>query len=67
MPTQRENNCCKSTNIVDSKIEEADLNCITEHEGFIANCLNRYVLETSFYEFRQENGPLDEQEEPIHE
>ncbi|XP_062585136.1 uncharacterized protein LOC134246797 [Saccostrea cucullata] len=42
-------------------IEEGGGTCITEHEGF-ANCLNRWVLETSFYEYLQENGPLEENE-----
>lgn len=67
MPTRKENKCCRNTNIVDSKIEEDDLTCITHHEGFIANCLNRHVLETSYYEYREENGPHNEQQEPIHE
>jgi hypothetical protein len=29
------------------------------HKG-AANCLNQYVLETSYYEYVQENGPLEE-------
>lgn len=41
-------------------IEEADLQCITEHEGFIVNCTNRYVLKTSYYEFIEDNGPLED-------
>ncbi|XP_062580770.1 uncharacterized protein LOC134242685 [Saccostrea cucullata] len=66
MPTNAENKCCQRTNIVDAKIEEESLQCITQHEGFIANCLNRYVLETSFYEYIQESGPLEENEH-VHE
>jgi hypothetical protein len=58
-------NVAKSTNIVDGKIEEVGLACITQHEGFVVNCLNQYVVETSFYE-RKENGLL-EQNERIHE
>jgi hypothetical protein len=31
------------------------------HKGaYLANCLNQYVLETSYYEYVQENGPLEE-------
>jgi len=60
MSTRRESKCCRDTNIVDSKIEEAELDCITEHEGFQVNCLNPYVLETSYYEYLQENGPPDQ-------
>jgi len=66
MPTRKENKCCQNTNIVDAKVEEEEINCITEHEGFIVNCLNRYVLETSYYEHKQENGPLQDGE-LIHE
>jgi len=66
MQTLSECECCKRTNIVDGEIEEAGLTCITQHEGFVVNCVNQYLLETSFYEHRQENGPL-EQNERIHE
>lgn len=66
METPRENKCCRHTNIVDGKLEEDGLQCITDHEGFIVNCLNRHVLETSYYEYLQENGPLEENEQ-IHE
>lgn len=60
MTTAKENKCCRHTNVVDSKVEEQDLECITEHEGFIVNCLNHYVLETSYYEYIQDNGRLEE-------
>ena len=60
MPTLKESKCCQTTNIVDGKIESEGLTCITEHEGFIVNCLNRYVLETSYYDYRLQNGPLEE-------
>ena len=66
MPTAKENRCCKQANIVDGKIEQESLQCITDHEGFIVNCLNRHVLETSYYEYIQDNGRLDASE-PIHE
>lgn len=48
------------TLIVDGKIEEQGLECITQHEGFIVNCLNHYVLQTSYYEYIQNNGRLEE-------
>ncbi|VDI42281.1 Hypothetical predicted protein [Mytilus galloprovincialis] len=60
MPTKRECKCCRNTNVVDSKVEEADLKCITEHEGFQVNFLNQYVLETTYYEYVQDNGPLED-------
>lgn len=58
-------NVAKSTNMVDGKIEEVGLACITPHEGFVVNCLNQYVMETSLYEHK-DNGLL-EQNERIHE
>ena len=30
--------------------------CITEHPGFLSNCLDIYVLEVSFYEFVSKKG-----------
>ncbi|XP_052075797.1 P2X purinoceptor 7-like [Mytilus californianus] len=43
-----------------------DLNCITEHEIFIANCLNRHVLQVSMYAYMEHVGPFDDNE-PINE
>jgi len=64
MPTERESRCCKTTNIVDAKAE--GLRCITDHEGFAVNCTNIHVLETAYYAFLSENGPMQEGE-VIHE
>ncbi|KAJ8316697.1 hypothetical protein KUTeg_005752 [Tegillarca granosa] len=47
---------------VNEKVISASIKCITEHEGFIVNCLNNYVLESSYYEYIQENGRLGENE-----
>lgn len=62
MPTARECKCCNFYTAIVFRLEEASVKCITQHEGFVANCLNRLVLETSFYEYLHENGPLDENE-----
>lgn len=48
------------------KIDDASLNCITEHEGFVGNCLNRHVIEVSMYEYVEREGPVDDNE-PINE
>ncbi|XP_061166372.1 uncharacterized protein LOC133175292 [Saccostrea echinata] len=48
MPTARECKCCHFYAAIESRLEERGETCITEHEGFAANCLNRWVLETSF-------------------
>lgn len=66
MPSADERRCCLNTNVVDGKIQAAEINCITEHEGFQVNCLNVHVLETSYYDYVLERGPLEEDQE-IHE
>ena len=48
------------------KADAKGVHCITESDGFIANCLNIDVLETSYWEFRQDNGPPLENQQ-IHE
>ena len=32
------------------------LQCITTHPGFEAVCLDVYVLQTAYYQYRQEHG-----------
>ena len=66
MPSIQQSKCCQETNIVDGKIEEAGISCITHHEGFHPNFLNIHVLEISYYEYLQDNGPLQDHEK-IHE
>ena len=66
MPSIQESKCCQETNIVDGKIEEAGISCITHHEGFHPNFLNIHVLEISYYEYLQDNSPLQNHEK-IHE
>ncbi|XP_061185189.1 uncharacterized protein LOC133193246 [Saccostrea echinata] len=55
MPTAKECKCCLFYAAIESRLEERGETCITEHEGFAANCLNRWVLETSFYEYLEEH------------
>ncbi|KAK3088759.1 hypothetical protein FSP39_023418 [Pinctada imbricata] len=68
MPSATECKRCRSIPMEDSKIQtsDVDIQCITDHEGFQANCLNRHVIEVSYmyYEFVQDNGLP---EEPVHE
>ena len=58
MPTVTECGCCCEIDKVVQKIQNNPIrvNCITQHEGFNAVCLNRWVLRTSFYQFRQSHG-----------
>ncbi|OWF56374.1 uncharacterized protein LOC110448431 [Mizuhopecten yessoensis] len=55
MPTEEERKCCHGMSIFEEKL--ANIDCITQHEGFIANCLNLHVLETSYYEYADTHGP----------
>ena len=66
MPTARECKCCQAIPAVRDKADSENVECITEYEGFHANCLQRDVLETSYWEFREENGPPLEHQQ-IHE
>ena len=36
---------------ISSRLQGTMFKCITEHPGFLSNCLDIYVLEASFYEF----------------
>ncbi|XP_033741771.1 uncharacterized protein LOC117328353 [Pecten maximus] len=66
MTTVKECICCTEIDLVNHQTETAELNCITDHEAFIANCLNRHVLHVSMYEYMENVGPFDDNE-PIHE
>ena len=46
-------------------MEETGALCITEHEGFDAVCLNRWVLQTAYFQYRQQYGNHHE-DTPIH-
>ncbi|KAL3858119.1 hypothetical protein ACJMK2_012730 [Sinanodonta woodiana] len=65
METQLESICCKEYDELQCKLESVS-DCITQHEGFMGNCLNPDVIEVSFYEFLQANEPMGD-EEPVHE
>jgi hypothetical protein len=43
-----------------------DMQCITDSDIFISNCLNRHVLHISMYEFLENVGPFDDNE-PLNE
>ena len=64
MLTLQENICCKELEQVVSKMEEYSaedatrdpLDCITAHPGFHTVCLDRWVLQTAYYQYRQQYG-----------
>lgn len=66
MDTARECKCCHDIAEVCSRMEEIACDCIIQHPSFAVNCLNHYVLDVSYYEYIQNNGPLGN-DEPIHE
>ena len=56
MPTGAEWVCCCEIAPVVDKLEGTAETCITEHESFIAVCLNIWVLQTAFYQYKQQYG-----------
>ena len=49
-----------------TKLEETGTSCVTEHEGFDAVCLNRWVLQTAYYQYKQQYGKQSGEAE-VHE
>ena len=43
--------CCRERGIIFNLAHDHGLDCITQHPGYDGNCLNEYVVETSFFEF----------------
>lgn len=67
MPTGRECVCCCEVESVVEKKEEnhTDISCITDHEGFTPVCLDVWVLQTAYSNYRYHYG--DPEEKHIHE
>ena len=65
MPTSVESVCCREVSKVEEYMDEAKVECMTVHEGFIGACLNRYVVEMSLYAYVQDVSPVDDNE-PLH-
>jgi len=59
MPTVEESVCCmEQEKVRDRKEKQAGIQCVVDHAGFEAVCLNEDVLETAYYSYRQHYGPL---------
>ena len=70
MPTATECVCCQEISATADKIgtsESSAIQCITDHEGFDAVCLNVWVLQTSYFTYRYHYGTRDVRDEPQHE
>ena len=67
MPTSRESICfCEVERVVMKKEENASkISCITNHEGFGSVCLNVWVLQIAYYNYRYHYS--DAEEKDIHE
>ena len=66
MTTPEECICCVEVPAVHSQMLSEDMQCITDSDIFISNCLNRHVLHVSMYEFLENVGTFDNNE-PINE
>ncbi|XP_074647444.1 uncharacterized protein LOC141903255 [Tubulanus polymorphus] len=60
METPEENACCNEKGPILARIEkyndeyDSSIKCITCHPGFRSNCLDIWVLETAYYQYRQQ-------------
>ena len=54
MPTSRECVCCAEIEEVTERMQEGphEVTCITEHEGFEPVCLNVWVLQAAYFQYR---------------
>ncbi|XP_041348808.1 uncharacterized protein LOC121378581 isoform X1 [Gigantopelta aegis] len=66
MATVEECLCCMEVPAARYKADMADDECVSQHEGFIVNCLNMHVLELAMLDYVRMDGPLDDND-PIHE
>lgn len=70
MPTPAECVCCLEITSTADKIGTSEIPgivCITSHEGFDAVCLNVWVLQASYFNYRQHYGTHDVRNEAQHE
>ncbi|KAK3105184.1 hypothetical protein FSP39_019194 [Pinctada imbricata] len=47
MATNEECLCCHEVGPIEEILDQSSITCFTQHEGFIGNCLNRYVIQVS--------------------
>ena len=67
MPSSTGCICCRDIDAFESKMQvgQSDIECITDHEGFESVCLDVWVLQTAYYNYRQKYG--DAQGKSFHE
>ena len=60
MSTQVESRCCQEIPQVWAKVTElGNIKCITEHPGFMSACLDVWVLQVAYLQYRQQYGAVD--------
>ena len=57
MPTLKESICCQEIAVLREKMT-GHSECITQHPGFRTVCLDIWVLQTAYFQYRQEHGRL---------
>ena len=60
MRTGTESLCCCEVPMIENKAQTENVDCIIEHEGFSAVCLNRHVVESSVYQYNEEQHYVDD-------
>lgn len=69
MQEESESTCCQEAERVLEQVtiynQETDsqILCITHHPGFQTVCLDRYVLDTAYLQFKQEHGNVQYRED----
>ena len=61
MATARECVCCKEIPVLIGKMSEDNVSgaCIIMHPGFNPVCLNTWVLQAAYFDYRQNFGTLN--------
>ena len=55
MGSQLDNLCCLEPKQIVAVLKDCpSVTCLTQHPGFEAVCLNRYVLQTAYFQYRQQ-------------
>lgn len=69
MPTAVECVCCNEIQQMTDMLQDidSDISCITQHEGFEAVCLNVWVLQAAYFNYRQQYGTGEIRSQPLHE
>lgn len=54
MPLAKECVCCKETKVLLELMKNDEVECITDHPGFEPVCLNTYLLDTAYNQYKQQ-------------